>query len=299
MKTTIFETPVVLIVYNRPEETYLVLKKILDVNPNKLLIIADGPKNQKDKLLTDEVRKIIRESCDESNMITNYADENMGTKKRIVSGLNWVFDQVNKAIILEDDCLPDTSFFKYAETLLEYYKDDYRIMTISGNNFYEKKKNFKKYSYYYSYNHHIWGWATWKRAWNLYDSEMKSWNDFKEQDLLLNLFGNQREARIWFDILNSSYINPQFTWDHQWVYTCLRNSAYCIIPQVNLVKNIGFSIDATRTKEINHPLSDLKTSQITFPLNHPKHMIREKKLDMIELDLFKTSIIQKVFNKLL
>ena len=100
-------------------------------------------------------------------MITNYADENMGTKKRIVSGLNWVFDQVNKAIILEDDCLPDTSFFKYAETLLEYYKDDYRIMTISGNNFYEKKKNFKKYSYYYSYNHHIWGWATWKRAWNL------------------------------------------------------------------------------------------------------------------------------------
>ncbi|MDP7195365.1 MAG: FkbM family methyltransferase, partial [SAR202 cluster bacterium] len=137
MKTTIFETPVVLIVYNRPEETYLVLKKILDVNPNKLLIIADGPKNQKDKLLTDEVRKIIRESCDESNMITNYADENMGTKKRIVSGLNWVFDQVNKAIILEDDCLPDTSFFKYAETLLEYYKDDYRIMTISGNNFYE------------------------------------------------------------------------------------------------------------------------------------------------------------------
>ena len=195
--------------------------------------------------------------------------------------------------------MPDNSFFVYAENLLKHYEDDKRIMTISGNNFFHEKKSYTKHSYYFSLNHHIWGWATWKRAWNLYDENLKNWNEFKEENLLFNLFGNKYEAKIWFDIINASHNNPEFTWDHQWAFSCLKNGSYCITPKVNLVENIGFNSNATRTKNKNTPYSKIKVGRLEFPLTHPSYVIRESKLDQLESKFLQQSILKKFIKKLL
>ena len=294
-----FKTPIVLIVFNRPNETRKVLKKIVEVNPKNVYVIADGPRDKFEITKTNEVRNIIDEELSQFNIIKNYSEKNLGTKKRIVSGLNWVFGQENEAIILEDDCLPDNSFFVYAENLLKHYEDDKRIMTISGNNFFDAKKSYNKHSYYFSLNHHIWGWATWKRAWSLYDENLKNWKEFIKENLLFNLFGNKYEAKIWFDIINASYNHPEYTWDHQWIYTCLQNSGLCITPKVNLVENIGFTSNATRTKDKKSPFSELKTGTLEFPLVHPTYIVRDRKLDLLESKYLKQSLFKKIINKLI
>jgi hypothetical protein len=203
----------------------------------------------------------------------------MGCKNRISSGLDWVFENVEESIILEDDCLPEPSFFRYCQELLEKYRDDERIMVISGDNMLFDKNN-QEHSYYFSKYVHIWGWATWRRAWKLYDVNIELWTEVKEKGLLQGIV-DKLEMSQWesnFDLVHSNNFD---TWDFQWVFSIWVQSGLSIVPGKNLISNIGFNQDATHTRG-DSIYSNMKTEPLTFPLKHPPYILRSKKNDKLE-----------------
>nr|MBA3765731.1 glycosyltransferase family 2 protein [Acidobacteriota bacterium] len=173
--------PVALIIFNRADTTARVLAEIAKARPSKLLVIADGPRADH----PDDAEKCLaaRAAIDRVNwdceVLTNYSEVNLGCGARPSSGLDWVFENVAEAIILEDDCLPHPTFFPFCAELLERHRDDERVMMISGDNFQFGRKR-TQYSYYFSRYTHTWGWATWRRAWRYFDREIKLWPALRE-----------------------------------------------------------------------------------------------------------------------
>ncbi len=203
----------------------------------------------------------------------NFAEVNLGLKERVNSGLSWVFDQVDRAIIIEDDCVPDPSFFPYCEELLERYRDDERVMSISGDNFQLGGSVFP-HSYYYSRFMHCWGWATWRRVWKLHDPSMPFWPELKQDGWLESFILDEGERGHWHRMFDAVYTGQVNTWDFQFCYTILRHHGLNILPAVNLVSNIGFGADATHTVQPS-PFENLPAQALPFPLTHPPHMVRD------------------------
>lgn len=256
------KTPVAFIIFNRYEQTRRVFEMIRKVKPEKLLVISDGPSH-------DKVRAIIDTVDWPCTVLKNYSETNMGCRKRLSSGLTWVFEQVDRAIILEDDCLPNESFFSFCEELLEKYKDDEEVMHISGN-FFQKKPI--ENSHYFSSIPHIWGWASWRRAWKYYDVDLKDWPN--NTSLKEKLPGAVYE--YWSTVWKQYYENKINSWDGQWMYTCLSRNGLCITPTKNLVSNIGFGATGTHTKNKDSIFANMKTDEIEFPLIHPERKILTK-----------------------
>lgn len=258
------ETPIALFIFKRPDTTLSVFKQISKEKPRRLYVIADGPRNPEEKGACEKTRSIIERVDWNCDIQKDYADENMGLRERIICGLNWVFSQEEQAIILEDDCLPDMSFFRYCEELLDYYCNDEKVMHISGDNFLDESTRIGK-SYYYSKYAHVWGWATWRRAWQLFDQ----W-DHCHPKLDTRIFTNEPAARFWmrrYEEVMSGKMD--YTWDYQWALTCLAHKAYCINPVSNLISNIGFGENATHTKT-HSSLGNISLESMTFPMQHPK-----------------------------
>jgi hypothetical protein len=184
---------------------------------------------------------------------------------------------VEEGIILEDDCIPDQSFFRFCQDLLEKYRDDERIMMVSGNNFQFGKRR-TNYSYYFSKYFHIWGWATWKRAWNYYDVDMKSWPKIKDGRWLKDILKDKNAEKFWEKIFENTFRGTINTWDFQWVFSCWIQNGLAILPNVNLVKNIGFDGNATHTKGKNK-LANLSVNSIHFPLKNPEFVIADNDAD--------------------
>ncbi len=264
-------TPVVFLIYRRPDLTQQVFNEIAKAKPKQLFVVADGPKNPEDMPRCQATRAIIEQVNWDCEVKTNYADQNMGLRKRISSGLNWVFEQVERAIILEDDCVPHPTFFRFCEELLEKYKDDDRVMNISGDNFgYNKHPRGVKYSYYFSSFANIWGWATWRRAWAKYDADMLTWSNPNIRQSVLSQFPTKLERDYWerlFDLTTAGQIP---SWAYPWMYTCRVYNGLCIIPYTNQITNIGVAVEATNTKDPKNPRADLATYDIQFPLIHPQ-----------------------------
>jgi hypothetical protein len=263
------DTPVVLIVFNRPEPTRRVFAAIAKARPARLLIIADGPRSNRpgESELCAEVRQIVSNVDWPCKVDTDFAQENMGCRRRVVSGLNWVFSLVEEAIILEDDCLPDQSLFPYCSELLNRYRDNPRIGMIAGFNF---EGSFRHpSSYYFSPLVPIWGWATWRRSWQQYDEQMSGWPAAKQSSMLRRLFPDRRVVAYWEDIFDRMVhgTGPN-TWDYQLVFTSWSRDWLNIVPTTNLVQNIGFGHDATHTIK-SDLLSAIRADQMTFPLHHP------------------------------
>ena len=233
-------TSVAFIIFNRPDTTARVFETIRQARPPQLLIIADGPRSDRPGEVEQclATRAIVQHIDWNCTVLRNYSDVNLGCRKRIISGLNWVFDQVNEAIILEDDCLPNPTFFQYCEELLDQYRHNPRVMMISGNNF-QFGHNPTEYSYYFSRYGHIWGWATWKRSWQLFDESMPNWLDLKQQGWLEYFLGNDQVADFWKRSFQAVYDGFD-TWDIIWVFILWFHSSLAILPKVNLVSNIGF-----------------------------------------------------------
>jgi len=273
-------TPVAFIIFNRPETTMQVFEVIRKVKPETLLVIADGPRQQKEGEMgkCEETRKIIDSIDWECNLIKNYSDVNLGCKKRLSGGIDWVFNQFEEAIFLEDDCLPDISFFQFCQSLLEHYRDDEIIMNISGINF-QFGKNSNGYSYYYSQFVHVWGWASWKRAWQHYDPEMKQWPEVKRQNLLDKYFNSPRAKKYWCSEFDRTFNGKIDTWDHQWTYACWLKNGLNIIPNVNLVSNIGFGTGAVHTIDSLSEFANIPFSKINFLLKHPSSIERNVEAD--------------------
>jgi hypothetical protein len=279
-----FNTPIAFIIFNRPDTTQLVFNEIRRIKPTKILIIGDGPRPERigeaEKCL--ETRRIVEQIDWDCEVLKNYSELNLGCKKRVSSGLDWVFSEVEEAIILEDDCRPHPSFFLYCQELLEKYCHDERIANISGDNFQLGRKH-GEFSYYFSRQNHIWGWATWRRAWRDYDVEMKLWPEVRDGEWLKGWLGNDPDLiRFWSTNFENTYQGKVDTWDYQWVFTGWINSRFTIIPQVNLISNIGFQAEATHTKNPNDSNANLAVEELTFPLIHPRFMIRDTWLDAFE-----------------
>ncbi|GAB4292306.1 MAG: hypothetical protein Fur0025_27930 [Oscillatoriaceae cyanobacterium] len=278
-------TPVALIIFKRPDTTEKVFSAIREVKPQKLLVIADGPRSDiKEEVAKCQAARSVIDRVDwDCEVITNYSDINLGCKQRVASGLEWVFSLVEEAIILEDDCLPDPSFFGFCEELLDRFRNDERIMHISGNNF-QFGREVTEDSYYFSRYNHIWGWATWRRAWQLYDVRMELWPKLRNSDWLLGFLKDRKAAEFWKFGFEGSYQDWINTWDLAWTFACWIHNGLSIIPQKNLVKNIGLNSEATFTKkEISqHPLylDPPPMEEIKFPLVHPSAMMRNDAADM-------------------
>lgn len=295
------KTAVAFLIFNRPNATEKVFQAIRQSQPPILLLVADGPR--KDKVGEAEkcaaTRAIIDKVDWQCKVITNFADENLGCKLRVSSGLNWVFEQVEEAIILEDDCLPDPTFFRFCEELLERYKDDKRIMAISGNNLqFGLRRN--NDSYYFSRYFHCWGWASWRRAWQHYDVEMKLWPSIRDSGWLKDLLQDTYAEKYWTKLFQSTYQGCINTWDYQWVFTCWIQNGLIISPNVNLVSNIGFGKEATHTQDTNNILANMRINSLIFPLKHPISFIRNNQADKyIENYIFSNNIIVKIMNKII
>lgn len=277
-------TPVVFIIFNRPETTKIVFEEIRKAQPPVLFLIADGPRANKpgDPVKCAETRQIVdNKNIDwDCQVYRNFSEINLGCKDRISSGINWVFEQVEEAIILEDDCLPDYSFYRYCQELLELYRDEHRVMHIGGQNTISANDESEE-SYHFSKYVHIWGWATWKRAWNSYDVKMSNWPEFKRKQVLNDIFVSPWVRNFTIDLLDRVYSGRINTWDYQWVLTIQTNDGYAITPNTNLITNIGFGKEATHTKKANI-FSNAEKKQMRFPLNHPKEVIRDILHDELE-----------------
>lgn len=275
-KTKQLSTPIAFIIFNRPDLTQQVFNEIKKAKPKQLFVVADGARNEKEWEICKQTREIINQINWDCEVHKNYSDKNLGCKIRVSSGIDWFFKNVEEGIILEDDCLPSQSFFWFCEELLKKYRDDTRIMHIAGNNFQFGWLRNKDYSYYFSYYGSIWGWATWRRSWKIYDVNMKYYHEIKERKYLFDIFGNQEEAFFREKNFDAIYYNKFNTWDYQWAFARLSNNGLSIVPNINLVCNMGFREDATHTKQKNDKRTNIKNFEINFPLLHPKFIVRDK-----------------------
>ena len=264
------QSPVVFFIFNRPETTQLVFSQIQKVRPKKLLLISDGPRSSRNNEigLVSEARKIAQNITWDCEVLTNFSNENLGCKRRISSGLDWAFEHVSEAIILEDDCLPSESFFHFCDEMLDRYRDEKSVGMIGGINF--QPPNTRSASdYYFSKYTHIWGWATWADRWvGAYDADMRIWPKVREDKALKNTLSRAGELKYWEDIFDRVHKNQIDTWDYQWVFTNWIEGRLNILPSINLISNIGFGGDATHTKGYSE-LANLPVADLAFPLRHP------------------------------
>ncbi len=280
-----FQTPIVYIIFNRPNHTKKTFEVIRKLKPTKLFIIADGPRSDftDDKKNCLETRRIVDNIDWECEIFKNYEISNIGPKKKITTGLNWVFEHVDRAIILEDDCLADSGFFDYCEELLNYYEKNNKIWIISGNNF--QNGNWRgKDSYFFSKYPHTWGWATWKRAWTHYTDNIPFWDTWKHSQSWKNLMQDKVERKYWEKIFNRVYSGSDtYAFDYAWVANIWYNEGITVAPNVNLVSNIGHDIYASSTKSPSN-ISNLKIEKLRNPLTHPETIKLDQEADIYDFN---------------
>lgn len=277
-----FSIPVILIIFRRPELTFQVFQAIRSIQPTKLLIVADGPRNESEKEACLQARAVTENIDWSCEALRNYSNVNLGCRNRVSSGLTWAFEQVESAIILEDDCLPHSSFFRYCETLLNYYHDDERLMVISGSNFQNGQQR-TSHSYYFSKYNHCWGWATWRRAWQHWEYCPEKWLSFRDSGLLHSVCSDPCEAKYWRNVFDAFFlIGEPDSWAYAWTFSCWSQNGLTALPNVNLVSNIGFGVGATHTVA-EHPHACLATDDIGS-IEHPPFIVCHHEADRYTFD---------------
>jgi hypothetical protein len=245
-----FQTPVLLIIFNRPDTTREVFNIIRQIQPKYFFIAADGPRNNVpgDNEKCIEARSIIELIDWKCEIQTLFRNENRGCGRGPSEAISWFFEKVDKGIILEDDCLPSEYFFTFMEIMLKKYENNPKIMMVAGTNFLGTWKATRQ-KYFFSSFTHTWGWATWKRAWDLFDYELKNWSKNDSNYRLKNILPNNKIYRRFKEVIDYTKINNEKIswWDFQWCYTTLINHGLCLVPSINLVTNIGIGSDSTHT----------------------------------------------------
>jgi hypothetical protein len=260
---------VVFIVFNRPGPTRRVAEAIRKAGPSRLLVVADGPRSNRphDPERVEETRRVIDSLAWPCEIHRRYADTNLGCRRNVTSGLDWAFSLVEEAIILEDDLLPDQSFFPYCVELLERYRTNEQVAYVGGYQFFPGLSCVPD-SYYFSIYGGIWGWATWRRAWRLHDDAMTAWPDLKRQGWPQLAFPASYVARFFEKTWDAMYAGHN-SWGYRWYFTIRRHDMLCVMPRGNLIENIGFGQDATHTTDTPPDYLTRKAGSMAFPLCHP------------------------------
>ena len=264
--------PIVFIIFNRPDTTSIVFKEIRKYRPEKLFVIADGPRIHKEyeEDLCEETRNTVKVDW-ECEVIKIYSNTNLGCQQRVYTGLNEVFNHVEEAIILEDDCVPHQDFFRYCEELLDYYKEEPQVMAISGNNFQDASFEIED-SYYYSIFPHCWGWATWKNAWLKMDVTMRGWEEFKFSQQFSGISYDALFQDYWIKVFDKVEEGKLDSWAYPWTFSCWKHNGLTVLPKKNLISNIGFDERATHTINSNSRDVNLSIYPMEFPLKHPSEI---------------------------
>jgi hypothetical protein len=277
-------TPVALIIFNRPDTAARVFNEIAKAKPPKLLVVADGPRHHRvgEAERCRQTRAIIEQVDWPCEVLTNFADTNMGCKMRVSSGIDWIFEMVEEAIILEDDCLPEPTFFRFCQEMLSRYRDDERVSMVSGGNLQFGRQRGSA-SYYFSRYTHIWGWASWRRAWKHYDRDLTLWPKYRDEGWLESSFSSKGEQAYWRNSFEAVHNGSLDTWDCSWTFTCLLKGMLQVAPNVNLISNIGFGPEATHTQVVGIH-ANMATEPMIFPLIHPDAVLQDCKGDQFIAD---------------
>lgn len=275
-----FQTPILFIVFNRPDRTSKVFEEIRKVRPAKLFVSADGPRKNvsSDIQLCRETRDIVKKVDWQCRVYTHFSQKNLGVKMGVVNAIDWFFDHVDEGIILEDDCLPNASFFKFLETMLAKYRNDDRIVQVCGTNAMGEWKSLSQ-SYFFSYYGSIWGWATWKRAWALNDITMKLWQRNDSREAVRSVVGGGLQYVYRKNIYDITYRGKVDAWSYAWSFARVINSGLSIVPAVNLIKNLGFGSESSNTKSSKNAFSELVRRDMRFPLKDPQYIVADRQFD--------------------
>lgn len=277
------QTPILFMFFNRKSTAIGVFEEIRRARPTRLYLACDGARISKaeEAAIVDDLRSTICAMIDwECNVQTRFLNTNAGCKMAVSGAIDWLFENESEGIILEDDCLPDPSFFGYCEELLYKYRSDDRIMCISGDRFSPATNSSNDTDYTFSKYIHIWGWATWRRAWGKYNVNIESqWNVNGEFVLKQRFPNSPKDRRYWERIFSDTAMGKIDTWDHQWTYCCWENSGLSCVPTKNLITNVGFGEDATHTLNDKDRNANLSRESVEIPLRHPATILQNRRID--------------------
>ena len=274
--------PVLLVIYNRPDLTRAVFERIRVARPARLYIAADGPRPglTADNENCKAARAVVEDIDWPCSVERLFREQNLGCRRGMSAAIDWFFDNESEGVIVEDDCLVSSSFFHYCAELLDRFREDARIMSVSGGN-YQQGRSVSAHSYYFSRYSHCWGWATWRRAWKLYDRDMELWPEFRSAGGLDAWSGGHEEfVSYWTEIFDLAAAGEIDSWAYRWTFSCWAHGGLSCIPEENLVQNIGFDERATHTLDANTWLTTLRPQELAFPLKHPPYVFRSVAADV-------------------
>jgi len=277
-------TPILFVIFNRPDRVSQVFAEIKKAKPKRLFIAADGPRVNKpgEKELCEQARRVVADIDWDCEVVKDFSDINLGCSERVYSGINQILTQYDRAIILEDDCLPNQSFFVFCEQMLEKYKDDQRIMMVSGMNWAGQWK-VNEHDYHFSIFGGVWGWATWRRSWKQLDSEMKLWKESAIRKKIRRKFGDYKQYWARRYLFNIGFREKK--WEYQWAFARIANDGLAVFPSKNLITNIGFGADATHTKTLMPLIENLVRQELNFPLRDNDDIRADDQYDKIMFEI--------------
>jgi hypothetical protein len=265
-------SPVLIIAFNRPAPTALVMAAVRAARPPRLYVAVDGPRpgREDDQANCAAVREIASAVDWPCEFLPLFRDANLGCRLGVSSAIDWFFGHEPEGIILEDDCVPDQSFFRYCDELLERYRDDDGVAQVCGSSFLKPQV---PDSYFATKYADIWGWATWRRAWQHADMEMRDWPEWRDAGGLARLSGSTPAfVNVWTHVFDECYAGRVDTWDYQWMYTCWRQGWTSLMPARSMISNVGYGPDATHTMTERLPAFVRPSAPMPFPLAHPQSL---------------------------
>jgi len=277
------DTPLLLIAFNRPDKTKDLIKILEIIKPKKLYVSADGPRanSNNDKKLCNEVRELFKNLKWDCDLRLKFSETNLSCKKNVIDSINWLFSFEEEGIILEDDCVPSISFFSFCENLLRKYKNNNKVMQINGTNLDAEYKKLTNNSYFFSKFNHVWGWATWKRSWKLFDTKFENYNITKSNGKILDYFEDKKISEWMTRYFDAAYSGKDNIWSSNWAYTILKHNGLCATPSKNLVKNIGFDGSGTSGKsKIFKEYSNTRLEEIENII-HPDEIVYDFNFDKV------------------
>jgi len=282
------DTPILLLGFNRPENMKKLIEALRPMKPARVYISVDGPRihNEADQAKVLATQELISEIDWDCNLEIRFLDLNYGCKLAISSGIDWLFEHEECGIILEDDCIPTLEFITFAARMLSKYEHDERVMHISGNSFFPKAPDYE-FNHYFSKIFNVWGWATWKRAWNKFEFNSQDDLAINPNKLISDYYQNKARSN-WFLRYYRESLSPEASaWSPHWVFSVIRSGGLAITPMANLVQNIGFTLDSTHASSKSfQAFNDFKIGGLPN-LADPKSIVVEDFLDRLRFKVIR------------